>query len=151
MKNNTNIVWVFSFADLAFLLVMALAVLPTADSDYANLKLSKINNNPSQSQSTIIKDQYRIYVDKGLKPTESIKIEEFKNQKWMHTDKFESIAAIKKKLKEIKKENKSIGLLANQDSNTGNLLQALSLLQEVWPQTDIWTTVKTDFNNEKIK
>lgn len=151
MKNNTNMVWVFSFADLAFLLVMALAVLPTADSDYKNLKLSKINNNPTTTQSTVSKQQYRLYVDKGSTPVDSIRIEEFRGQKWMDTTEFKSIADIKNKLKEIKREKKQLGFLANQDSNTGNLLQALALLQEVWPQRDIWTTIRTKFNDKNLK
>jgi biopolymer transport protein ExbD len=150
MKNSSNMVWVFSFADLAFLLVMVLALMPKADADFSSVKLSKVNSVKSAEQESIAVNPYRIYVSSGNDSIKSIHIQKRDhNESWKDIKEFENIEQIKNALTNIKNEKADFNFLADKDSNTGTLLQTLALLQEIWPKKEIHTTVKLDSNAKK--
>lgn len=144
MKTGNSMVWVFSFADLAFLLVMVLAIMPKADMDYSSLKLSKVSQTSANGTIQPRTVPYRIYVSRGNSTLSAIHIQKDKNGSWENMGPYRKLSDLKQELIYLKEEKAGFSFLADKESKTGALLQALALIHEVWPNMDVHTTVKRE-------
>ncbi|WP_031482067.1 hypothetical protein [Maridesulfovibrio frigidus] len=145
MRHKPSLIWIFSFADLAFLLVLALSVLPTADVDYTELKLTKVAGYEQQQAASGKVKQWRIYVSDNAESKWPVALEEWdgSGKKWMPRKDIDSDVKFEDELHVLKDKNIEPEFLAAENSKTGVMLRALSIIQKVWPNVEIFTTVKT--------
>lgn len=150
MRRKPSLVWIFSFADLAFLLVLALAVMPTANKDYVQLKLSDVVSSERTKSAPGKKDSYRLYVDEsgdkwGVRLQKRVESE----AGWEDFTDIDNPEQLELRLEEIKAEDEHLEFVAAEGSRTGDMLMALSLIQKVWPDSQVWTTVQTQLNSSE--
>ncbi|WP_320172563.1 hypothetical protein [Maridesulfovibrio sp.] len=143
MRRRSSQVWIFSFADLAFLLVMALIIIPSTDKDYVQLKLSDVVKSEALQSAPGDKPQFRLYVDSEGEKWGIHLQHRGVDDVWSDVDGVDSPDVLEARLSEIKKGGLRPEFVASQGSLTGDMLMALSVLQKVWPETKIWTTVQT--------
>ncbi len=145
MRRKASLVWIFSFADLAFILVLALAMIPSADNEYAKLKLAKVVKHDKMKGEVSNKKIYRVYVT-GAAEKWPIRLEQFDNNngKWIKDKDIDDIGTFEKALNSLKLTGNQPQFLADDNSQSGAMLLALSLIQKTWPDIDIWTTVKLE-------
>ncbi|WP_419781831.1 hypothetical protein [Maridesulfovibrio sp.] len=147
MRRKTSMVWIFSFADLAFILVLALAIMPKADTDYAQLQLSSAVDSSALAATSNSKIEYRVYVAEPSN-TFSILFQEKKpSGEWKKVERVNNESSLLITLQNLKTNELRPDFVAAEKSNTGDLLLALSMIRKVWPEAEVWTTVKKKNNN----
>ncbi len=148
MRRKPSLVWIFSFADLAFLLVLALAVIPATDKDYVQLKLSEVASSDSLESAPGEKHAYRLYVDiSSEKWGVSLQKRGKVKGEWENIPEAATPEELEARLIEIRKEKQQPEFVAAEGSRTGDMLMALSLIQKVWPNSQVWTTVQTKIHS----
>lgn len=144
MRRRQKMIWLFSFADLAFILVLALSIMPREQKDYSGLKLAQVPKSQTMKQPSSQQQTWRIHVtNSGDATTWPILLEERdeESQTWLPKKDVKDQEGFSEKLVKLKNQHTVPGFFVDSDSQSGDMLKALSLVQNVWPQSEVWTTV----------
>lgn len=145
MKRRQKMIWLFSFADLAFILVLALSLMPQQQNEIAQLKMAQVTKNTSMKRLSVSQNVWRVHITHNLDSEWPILLEEWdaETNKWRPKGYVNDAKSLSDKLVQLKNQQIVPSFSVDKDSQSGDMLQALSLVQNVWPKSEVWTTVTT--------
>ncbi len=146
MRRSPSMVWIFSFADLAFLLVLALVIIPTDNNNYADLTLASVVDSKRLDKSIKAEKLWRVYVNDEGQEYEAISVQKKNSRKniWEEVPFKKSREGLLDVLLQLKAKHDPWVFAAHSKSESGNMLLALSIVQKVWPDRELVTPVGID-------
>jgi|GEM_PF-5497527 len=143
MRRSPSMVWIFSFADLAFILVLAMLIIPTDNSNYADLNLASVMDSKQLDKSIKAEKLWRVYVKPGGHGYEAVSVQKKnpQNKLWVDVPFKKNRDGLLKVLLKLKSSREPWVFAAHSKSESGTMLLALSVVQRVWPDRELVTPV----------
>lgn len=151
MRLNDNHIWLFAFADLAFLLLIAFTQIPHADIEKMLLPKVPPSSNRESMDTTL---SYKLYVHPPLKELylkKPFQIVSYDGKEGQLTEDHLSQRQLKRRLQDLSQKTDTGPILwPHPFSRSEDMLIAYSHIKHIWPNAEVIIAVMPKEATEEI-